>query len=97
MKFLSLLYKNIILYTIYVILYFMFSLNTCSYSVLPEWYVHNEPVCDDIKEVTMETNENELSNDKEVKKKPMLGYDAMTVWQRSGCCLYAGLEMGVGQ
>ena len=45
----------------------------------------------------METNENELSNDKEAKKKPMLGYDAMTVWQRSGCCLYAGLEKGVGQ
>lgn len=54
-----------------------------SYVVLPEWYVHEEPVSDRTTEVAMETNENELSNRQEPKKKPMLGFDdSMTVWQR---------------
>lgn len=51
------------------------------YVVLPEWYVHDEPG-DDSTEVAMETNENELSNGQEAKKKPMLGYDTMTIWER---------------
>jgi hypothetical protein len=57
-----------------------------SYVVLPEWYVHDEPG-DDSTEVAMETNENELSNGQEAKKKPMLGYDTMTIWERSVCQL----------
>ena len=65
---------------------------TCSYSVLPEWYVHNEPVEDNGKEVAMETNRNELLIEQEAKKKPMLGYDTMTVWQRLDYNLYKGLE-----
>ena len=50
------------------------------YSVLPEWYVHEEPVVDD---KMKEANENVLSNGQETKKKVMLGQDSMTVWERS--------------
>lgn len=46
----------------------------CSYAVLPEWYVHDEST------EAMETNENDLSH--ALKKRPMLGHDSMTVWQR---------------
>ncbi len=58
-----------------------------SYSVLPEWYVHNKPVDDDDAEVAMEANGNELTNGQQARKKPMLGHDSMTVWQRCGTFL----------
>jgi hypothetical protein len=53
-----------------------------SYSVLPEWYVHEEPIDNESMEAAIETNENTLTNGQEAKKKPMLGQDSMTFWER---------------
>ncbi|XP_046859343.1 uncharacterized protein C7orf57 homolog isoform X2 [Xenia sp. Carnegie-2017] len=47
------------------------------YAVLPEWYTHDVP--DDKESTAKETN---IPSNEEVKKRPMLGHDSMTVWER---------------